>query len=443
MLKKIQSIIKYLLTISDKTFDIKWRLIFVLTFISCVISYFFFNQRELMSEYLIVNTIYLNNINGFQDWFGIYFYDGQPYISQMGIHGVLFSLPLFLGVNVSNLYIWILIFAVTLSFYYIIVSIAIEIKLQISSLSAFFFLLVIILNPILLLNSGNLYWLYFMYLLPFYFALKYYGKLKNRKFYFYLSLIFLIKFLVNFEYSSTVVISCLIPIALKSDYRFLIGIKRLFRDVLCVFCSSVVSFAVVILLLLVQISLTGEKSFTVFQKVVRSYTAGSKNEPHFLNYENRIVEWNILYKAVYNSKKEVKLSNNGWDNVIKARNSYKDYKSLLNYINFNNKLATYYSLQFILFMFISVLLFVYFLIRFKIEHSHFYSLLFSFIASLSWVLLMPMHFYLHSIYWRGISDIVLIFPLYTSILILIGYVLNNEHLKFNVYNSSKANDPNF
>jgi hypothetical protein len=383
-----------------------------------------------MSEYLIVNTLYLNNINGSHDWFGIYFYDGQPYISQMGIHGFLFSLPLFLGVSVSNVYIWFLICSVTLFFYYIVVSIAIEIKLQISSLSASFFLLVIILNPILFLNSGNLYWLYFIYLLPFYFALKYYGKLNNRKFYLYLTFLFLVKFLVNFEFSSTIVIMCLIPIALKSDYRFLTGIKILFRDALLVFGSSVISFLVVILLLLTQISLKEEKSFIVFQNIFKSYTAGSKNEPHFLKYENRIVEWNLLYKSLYYSKKEVKVDNNGWDNVIEARDSYEGYKSILKYINFNGKNAIFYSLQFLVFMFIAVFLFIYFLLRFTIENNRFfYALLFAIFSSLSWIVLMPLHFYLHSIYWRGISDVILIFPLYITISILIGYIINKNFLK--------------
>lgn len=41
------------------------------------------------------------------------------------------------------------------------------------------------------------------------------------------------------------------------------------------------------------------------EKVVKSYSIGSKNKPHFLNYENRIVEWNILYESVCKIKNEI------------------------------------------------------------------------------------------------------------------------------------------
>ena len=97
--------IKLLLSLIDKFHHVKWTLILVLTLFNCVISYYFFIQRELISEYLIVNTIYLNDINGFNDWFGIFYYDGKPYISQMGIHGFLFSLPLFLGIKATSFYV--------------------------------------------------------------------------------------------------------------------------------------------------------------------------------------------------------------------------------------------------------------------------------------------------------------------------------------------------
>ncbi len=410
--------------------NMKWRLVFVLSCISCVLSFFFFNLRDLMSEYLIVNTIYVNDIEGFHNWLGIYFYDGQTYLSQMGIHGFLFSFPMFLGAHVSNFYIFFLIFTVTFLFYYILVSLAIEIKLQFNSLSSLFFLLVIFLNPIMLLNAGNLYWLYFIYILPFYFTLKYYGILKNNKFYFGLTLLFLLKFLVNFEYSSTVVISSIIPIALKSDYKFINGINKFLKNVLFVCCSSLVSFFIVILLLFGQISLNEERPFSTIEKVVKSYSTGSKNKPHFLNYENRIVEWNILYESIYKTNNEINKNNNGWDNVIEARDSYEGYKSILKYINFNGKNAMFYSFQFVIFMFIAVFLFIYFLLRFTIENSRFfYALLFAIFSSISWIVLMPLHFYLHSVYWRGISDVILIFPLYTTISILIGYIINKEYLK--------------
>ena len=195
-------------------------------------------------------------------------------------------------------------------------------------------------------------------------------------------------------------------------------------------CSSLVSFFIVILLLFGQISLNEERPFSTIEKVVKSYSTGSKNKPHFLNYENRIVEWNILYESIYKTNNEINKNNNGWDNVIEARDSYEGYKSILKYINFNGKNAMFYSFQFVIFMFIAVFLFIYFLLRFTIENSRFfYALLFAIFSSISWIVLMPLHFYLHSVYWRGISDVILIFPLYTTISILIGYIINKEYLK--------------
>ncbi len=416
----------------DKIFDQKWNLIFGLTIVSCILSYFFFDLRDLISEFLIVNTIYLNNFNGFYDWFGIYYYDGQHYTSQMGIHGYFFSLPLYFGFTASNIYIGILIFIVTLLFFYIIISTAIEIKFQISSLAALFFILVIILNPILIFNSGNLYWLYFMYFLPFYFSLKYYKKINNLKFYIILSFLFFIKFLINFEFSSTVVIMSLIPIALKSDYRYVSGIKRIFADSFRVFCASIISFSLVILLLLFQLSFHGDKSFSNFEKVAISYTPGTKKEPHFLKYENRIVQWNSLYKSIYPVNKTGDNMNSNWNNAIEGRNTYTGYSSLLKYIDFKSSKGIFYSCQFIFFMCSSFFLFCWFLIRFKTEHSYFFSLFISIFASLSWIFLMPLHFYLHSIYWRGISDIIFIFPFYVITGIFIGYFIEIK-LKKNIF----------
>ena len=288
--------------------------------------------------------------------------------------------------------------------------------------------MVIILNPIFLLNAGNLYWLYFIYILPFYFTLKYYGKLNNTKFYLYLSLLFLLKFAVNFEYSSTVVMSCMIPIALKSKFNTLIDIKKLIKNIFLIFGSSVISFVVVILLNTVQISTKVDKPLMEINKIIQSYSAGSKNKPHFLNYENRIIEWNELYKSIFRDKYDEK--NNGWRNAIKARNSYEGFNSIFKYINFNGAKSTIYSLQFLIFSFLSFLLSIYFLFRSKIEYKMFFILVISFISSISWIILMPLHFYLHSVYWAGVSDIILVFPFYTSVSILMGYVINKELFKF-------------
>lgn len=435
--------INMLFNISDYLAENKWKSIFLLTFLSYTISYFFFENRENISEYLIVNTIYQNCLNGFQGWLGIYFYDGQKYISQMGFHGGIFSIPMLLGLSASSLYIRVLILVLTFAFNYTIFSIAIELKKRFGRISSLFFMLVVFFNPIFLINSGNLYWMYFLYFIPFYYTLKYYGRIKLVKFYFILGILFLIKFSVNFEYSSTVVLSCMIPIVLKYDYHFIKGLKTLFKDGLFLFSSSVISFSIIIFVLVVQLSFGEDNGFSNVKKVIQSYAMGSKNEPHFLSYETQLVEWNSMYKSIYKPKVDVQQPNNGWDGVLKARDSYNGYIDLLKYVNFDNKKALFYSMQLFVFMILAILLIVYFSLRSHINYSAILSIIFAIIASSSWALLMPLHFYLHSIYWRGISDVILIFPFYATVAFLIGYVIEMEILKYSFDKTKIQHDSAF
>ena len=404
-------------------FDHKWKIIFVFTIISFLLSFLFFEKRDLMSEYLVVNTLFLNDINSFQHWLGIFFYDGQQYISQFGIQGFIFSIPIFIGIEPSSIYLLVLILFVSFLFYYLIVSSAIEIKLQYNSISALLFLLIVFFNPLFLFNSGNLYWLYFIYILPFYFSLKYYNKINNKLFYLLLSLIFLLKFLTNFEYSSTFVMSATIPIILKLNFNFFIGLKKILKELFLVFISSVFSFTIAIILMISQLSYNGQKPILEVNKIIASYSAGADNKPHFLNYINKRVEWNTMYNPIFNNIDNPN-QKNGWDGVIKARESYAGYKSIFKYVNFNTNRSIFYSLQFIFFCALSLLLLIYYLTRIKTKKASLIILLLAILSSLSWVLLMPLHFYLHSVYWSGISDVILILPLYTTILILLGIELN-------------------
>lgn len=426
--------------ITDYVMENKWKSIFLLTVFSYTVSYFFFEYRENMSEYLIVNTFYQNGLYGYQSWIGIFFYDSQKYISQMGFHGFLFSIPIFLGLSASSLYIRVLILVLTFTFNYTIFSIALELKKRFGKISSLLFLVVVFFNPIFLINSGNLYWMYFLYFIPFYFTLKYYGRINKLKFYFILSILFLIKFSVNFEYSSTVVLSCMIPIVLKYDYHFFKGLKALFIDGLFLFSSSVISMSIIIFVLSVQLSVLGGNGLPNVEKVIQSYAMGSKNKPHFLSYENRLVEWNSIYKSIYKHNEDIQQPNNGWDSVLKARNSYKGYKDLLKYVNFDNKKALLYTIQLFVFIILAILLIVYFLQCSHINYSAILSLIIALIASSSWALFMPLHFYLHSVYWRGVSDVILIFPLYATVAFLIGYVIEMEIQKSRVVKTKVQHD---
>ena len=409
-------------------FDHKWKIIFTLTIISFVISFIFFEKRDLMSEYLVVNTLFLNDINGFQDWVGLFFYDGQQYMSQFGLHGFMFSIPMLIGLDPSTMYLFFLMFVLSFLFYYVAVSSAIEIKLQYNSISASLFLLIIYINPLFLLNSGNLYWLYFIYLLPFYFSLKYYDKLNKKYFYIVLGLIFLLKFVANFEYSSTFVMSAAIPIILKLNLNYFVGLKKIFSTLFRVFISSVFSFSFVLVLMIMQLLYIGQNPFSKIKNTITSYSVASDNKPHFMGYDNEIVEWNIIYNSLFINNDDEQ--NNDWGSVIKGRESYNGYKSILKYINFNSKRAVLYSVQFICLGAVSLLLLIYYLARIKTKKGSLIIILLAYSASLSWIVLMPLHFYLHSVYWSGISDVILISPLYTTVLILLGIEIN-EFLRSN------------
>ncbi|MDD4156735.1 MAG: hypothetical protein PHY08_09205 [Candidatus Cloacimonetes bacterium] len=427
--------INHILSFLDKAFQHKWKTILAISFFSSVLQFLLFDCRDQISEYLIVNTIYQNGLNGFSGWLGIFFYDGQIYISQMGLHAFIFSLPAFLGVEPSSYYLWFLIISLTFLFFYIIISIAIEIKSLLNSTAALFIVLLILVNPIFLLDAGNLYWIRFFYFVPFYYVLKFYGKISIIKFYFYLLIILLVKFSINFEYSSTIVMSCLIPIALKSKNNFLVTLKTIFQKGVCTFFISIVSLSIIMSGLIINISLNGNKSATSLKDVVKSYAIGSSHKPHFLSYESRIKEWNGMYKEKMFNQEEDKIPNNEWDGVLKARESYTGFKDMLKYINFAGKEAIFYSLQFIICITISFLIVIY-LFRKKTERVHLlYALVIAFLASISWVILMPLHFYLHSIYWRGYSDIVLVFPFYSTIVIIFGYILEKKFFNSLILNS--------
>jgi hypothetical protein len=402
----------------------KWTAVAVCTFISFFMSLLFFDQRELMSEYLIVNSLYINSISGMGDWAGIFFYDGQPYSSQFGIHAFLFSIPLFAGVNMSNAYILLLIFLSTVMFYYVIVSITIEIEQQFGRLSSLMFLIFMFLNPIFLLNSGNLYWLYFLYILPFYFGLKYYQVLSDKKFYFYLTFLFTLKFVVNFEYASTVVISVLIPIALKLRLQCSDGLKAVFKQGVFVFISSLVSFSLVLMMLVMLLSAKSDNAASQFQQVISSYISGGNNEPHFLKYENTIIERNDMYQAVYRKPSSTDDIDAGWSSVLAARNTYEGYASLTQYISFHGKIASFYSILFIFFSFGTAFLIFLYLTNLEKYLNNLNALLLALASSFSWIIIMPLHFYLHSVYWRGISDVVLLFPFYSTVILLLGLRYN-------------------
>jgi hypothetical protein len=187
-----------------------------------------------------------------------------------------------------------------------------------------------------------------------------------------------------------------------------------------VFTASLISFGLTLTFLTFQLSHLGNDATSQLEKVISSYISGGKNEPHFMKYENVIIERNEMYKSIYIAKSKNNKLNSGWANVIEARNTYEGYTSLLNYISFQNVTSSFYSIQFLLFSLASLFLIYSYMTDLDKYASSLNALFIAILGSFSWIIIMPLHFYLHSIYWRGISDIVLMFPFYTIVIMLYG-----------------------
>ena len=398
-----------------------------LTLVNFLVSLTFFQYRDLISEYLVVNTIEMAAAGRINDWAGLYFYDGQPYTSQPGINGLFFSKMLLLSLETSHIA-YLSIFLVSLSFNCIFVNCAGVIKERFGLLPAALFSTPIFLSTFYWLDSGNLYWLYPLYIAPFYLALSKHHKYSEVKLNTILFLLFLIKFCTGFEYAPVVIISAIIPILLyeTNKNRIWVVIRRISR----VGLVGILAFATALLILVLNESRIKVAEGSVVG-VIQSYFMAGKNEPHFLKYKNSISTSMSQY-AILNNKNNVAGNNaNGWSEVLKARNQYFGYSSIIDYFSFSSKKALFYTIQAIL-----ALVLLGALALLAVVHAEIIGVVFAAIIAAAaagvWVALMPLHFYLHSVYWRGISDIILIFPFYSTLGLAFGVYLKikvNAHAR--------------
>lgn len=178
----------------------KWLFTLLLTVVMFVLSScVYLDQREYVSEYLVINSIYQNTVS--LDYIGLYYYDNLPYTSNIGLQGFLFSIPALLGVSVSDLYIYAAMFLVELLFCYCVVTMYYYFAENFSILTGLLSAWILLYNPVILYNSNNLYWLYGLALLPSCYSMKKAGDLKERPHRFYLTIgtLFFVKYLVGFE----------------------------------------------------------------------------------------------------------------------------------------------------------------------------------------------------------------------------------------------------
>lgn len=405
----------------------KIYIIILLTLVNFLASLTFFQYRDLISEYLVVNTIEMTSAGRINEWVGLYFYDGQPYTSQPGINGLFFSRMLSLGLEISHI-VYISIFFVSLSFNYIFVNCAGVIKERFGLLPAALFSTPLFLSTFYWLDSGNLYWLYPLYIAPFYLVLSKYHKYSEAKLSTILFLFFLIKFCTGFEYAPVVIISAIIPILFYEIDKNRIWVIA--RRISGVGLVGVLAFAAALLVLILNESRIKVAEGSVVG-VIQSYFVTGKNEPHFLKYKNSI-STSMSHYAILNKKNDVAGDNaNGWSEVLKARNQYLGYSSILDYFSFSSKKALFYTIQAVLaLVLLGALAFL------SVVHAEIIGVVFAATIAASaaglWVILMPLHFYLHSVYWRGVSDIILIFPFYSTLGLAFGVYLKmkgNAHAK--------------
>lgn len=404
-------------TFGKISFNSKFSIV-AISIINFIISMHFFQSRELISEFLVVNTIDLNYNLASLEWMGLYFYDGQQYTSLLGFQGFIFSIISFIGIQPSESMFYFYIFINTIFFNWFLISIFILLKNKYSILSSFLFIFPFLLSTFYWFDSGNLYWMYSFFLLPFFISIKYHRNLKFKYFLLMQFFAFLIKFSFGFEYIILVVISAFIPIIID-DFN---SITSQLKKILMVGMVSIIAFLIIFSKLSYSVSsLDPEKNN--LKQLVKSYVVGEDNKPHFLKYKNFIyTKYDMYGKFLNSTENENDLIDNGWSRVIENRKTYTNYFSLLGYFNFNSKKAAFYSFQ----LSISIL-FLFLITFFGWKNNNLKRFIFaswiSLFGALIWILIMPLHFYLHSIVWRGVSDFIFLFPFYSMLGLSIGQFL--------------------
>jgi len=86
--------------------------------------------------------------------------------------------------------------------------------------------------------------------------------------------------------------------------------------------------------------------------------------------------------------------------VLKARNQYLGYSSIIDYFSFFSFKASFYTIQAVLALILLGALAFLALVHAEIIHVVSAAIVAAASAGV-WVLLMPLHFYLHAVYWRG------------------------------------------
>lgn len=396
----------------------KKNLILFLTLLNYGFSLYFFKYRDLISEYLVVNTIQIASIGRANEWMGLYFYDGQPYTSQPGVQGFLFSILLPTGLGVSNT-IYVLTFLVVLLFNYIFVSCVYIIRNRFGLLSAALFSTPLFISTFYWLDSGNLYWLYPLYIAPFYLSLSKVDSHSTKKLCMLLFVVFFAKFCTGFEYAPVVIVSAVIPVVIlkfgKTKLWFVFG------KMASIGIAGMMAFAAALLVLMINEARVQKVEGSIVD-VIQSYVVNGNNKPHFLKYKNSIDATISRYAVLNNLDNSNENNMNGWSDVLKARDAYLGYSSLSDYFSFSGKKAIFYTLQAVLALVLFVLL-----LFFAAVHAEMVAIVLassvSVAAAAIWVALMPLHFYLHSVHWRGVSDIILIFPFYSILGLALGMYL--------------------
>jgi hypothetical protein len=269
--------------------------------------------------------------------------------------------------------------------------------------------------------------MYFSIFIPLYVSLKFYGKIKSFYFYLLVFLSLLFRSLIGFEYYSTIAISVLIPVFIQLINQRK-GIKSYFIEVFRAFVLTIFAF-----FLSFSILTLGSGSDSII-KVAKSYFIGVPNSQITEDAASRSTFFEVNNDMYKDFTIKWNLQRNLDSEPINQDSGYNGRVSLLNYIDFTIflrlndykeiLLQLFYTIQFIGIMLAFIFIVLHsLLIRTIKSHMYLIIVITSFLASFSWPFLMPLHFYWHSIVWRGISDSAIIFPFYTFVIIIFFDIL--------------------
>lgn len=172
----------------------------------------------------------------------------ETYYSTFGLQYKIFALLAFPFQNYQRLYILIMKSLLCLLFCLVLMGFVLTIKREFGPVAAWLTYGQILCAQPMMLFASNLYWVVFLSLLPFVATFLFYDSLRERKgdlaiYYGCLGLIVLLKSLCSYEYLTSILLACFVPI-IYFEWKANSSLGKLIRRLSGVFIAGITGFAI-------------------------------------------------------------------------------------------------------------------------------------------------------------------------------------------------------